>query len=689
MPAPSSVRVRGGLRPLARPCTVLLGLSLLVPAQLTSPASAAARPDLVVSSVKIGPGSVERGDRIAVRDTTVNTGRARAGRTTTRFYLSTDRRHGRGDRLLGSRGVGALARGKRSADLNRFRVPASTPARTWYVVACADARTKVRESREGNNCRASSGRVTVTAPAPPPPPPSTPTFPMAPNPLAVDSTLQSARAVTRPAYHLMDNVITATAEDGTTYTLTIPKDALLGPEDITLTPVATVTGLPLSGGLVAGVQIEPHGLQLLRPATLEITSPDAGPVAQQTPFLFSAGGEDFHQYPVAMPESGDTGNTIRLRLSHFSTPGVGLATAADRAGLAERVPFQSIGQVEAVVSELLRVERASQLAGNPSNPDVMIRVVEVMNHYYDDVLRRELEQAEANPQMAANATAAAVGWMRDLAMLGVVDSARVTDANQRVERIWRNAMNHYWNRCIGQHDLGAIATLMGIARQSQLFGWTWGEEAQGKAARCGQLEVRFDSRITSSGSGSGEISSGSHDGRWRVQSTTGVPWTGLGEGVLAHTEFSYTSRIDYHEPVPDCPVRYTATTGTTTTPGKLTAIVQVQLNPRILPPDVDPVLAKVRVHPGMSTTGSARPMEGYHWESHQCTESSGDEVIDRWLGTFATTHGGSEVITFEVSAGGAGEVLATRSWNRASGNGTDQPRVTESTTLELRHAPLT
>ena len=32
MPAPSSVRVRGGLRSLARPCTVLLGLSLLVPA---------------------------------------------------------------------------------------------------------------------------------------------------------------------------------------------------------------------------------------------------------------------------------------------------------------------------------------------------------------------------------------------------------------------------------------------------------------------------------------------------------------------------------------------------------------------------------------------------------------------------------------------------------------------------------
>ena len=46
-------------------------------------------------------------------------------------------------------------------------------------------------------------------------------------------------------------------------------------------------------------------------------------------------------------------------------------------------------------------------------------------------------------------------------MLGEVDSARVTDASQRVERIWRNAMNHYWNRCIGQHDLGRDRDLDG------------------------------------------------------------------------------------------------------------------------------------------------------------------------------------------------------------------------------------
>lgn len=428
---------------------------------------------------------------------------------------------------------------------------------------------------------------------------------------------------------------------------------------------------------------------LLRPATLEIVSPDAGPLAEQTPFLFSAGGADFHQYPVALPEAGDTANTIRLQLHHFSTPGVGLGSAADRNGLGARVPMQNLAQLESAVSEVLRAERASVLAGNPPNPAAMAQVVELMNHYYDDVLRSQLQQAEADPQKAAHATAEAIGWMRQLALLGVVDSARITDAKARVERIWKNAMLYYWNRCLGQHDLNAIATLMGIARQAQLFGWTWGTEAQDKAERCGQLELRFDSAITASFTTSGSVSSHTRNSSWRVKSTTEIPWTGVGESVLGYTNFSSTYRIDYHEVVPDCPNRYYLETGTTTTPGRLTALVQLQLNPRILPPDVEPVLAKVRVHPGMSlTTPGARPKETYSWESHQCDTTTGTDMRSEWISSFAQLRGGPEAITFEVSAGGAGEVLATRTWTNSLGNGSGQTRLVEQTVVELWHKPL-
>ncbi len=672
------------------PILLTLLLVTLGLATLPQPASAAPLPDLTVTAVSMSRTTVVAGGSLTVRDTTRNAGTARAAASSTRYYLSTDRAFGRTDRVLGTRAVPLLRVGVRHSGSKAVVVAKATPARRYYVLACADALKRIRESREGNNCRATTGLLRVTAPPPPPPPPAETVFPLVANPVTVGSTLQSDRAVTQTAYPSFHNVISTTDAAGTAYTLTIPKDALLSAEDITMTPVASVSGMPLSGGLSAAVQLEPHGLMLLQPATLEITSPDLGPIAGQTPFLFSAGGTDFRQYPVAMPEAGDTADTVRVRLTHFSTSGVGQGTDADRGSLGDRPPLQSLAQLEALVAETLRAERESQQAGNPPNPEAMQRVVGLMNQYYDDILRARLQAAETDPQKAAQATAEAVGWMRQLALLSVVDSARIADAKARVERIWKYAMLFYWNRCVSQHDLNAIATLMGIARQAALFSWSWIEEAKDKAERCGQIELRFDSAISSSFYTSGSVSTHDGNSRWRVRSTTEVPWTGIGESSLPYTDFASTYRIDYHETAGDCGARWHLETGTTTTPGRITALVQLQLNPRILPPGIEPVLAKVRVLPGFSLSlPSPQPTETYSWESNSCQDTSGTDVRSNWLDNFARVRGGNRVLLFEVSAGGAGEVLATKTWNHTQGTGTGDTRLVESTTVELWHKPLT
>ena len=113
--------------------------------------------------------------------------------------------------------------------------------------------------------------------------------------------------------------MSVTAQDGTKYTLTMPKDALLSAVEVTMTPVDTIAGLPLTKGLVGAVQLEPHGIQLNKPASLTIEPPADAPVAEQTAFLYHQGGHDFHLYPLG-PE-----RTLTMRLMHFSTPGVGLA----------------------------------------------------------------------------------------------------------------------------------------------------------------------------------------------------------------------------------------------------------------------------------------------------------------------------------------------------------------------------
>lgn len=130
--------------------------------------SAVARPDLAVTStswtdyrgldpeeVVAGPGA-----QLRVVERTRNVGDDFAGRSTTRYLL----RDRDGDMTaLGSRRVGALAPGSSTrAAQDVFVTEAVDPGR-YRVLACADRGRRVREEREGNNCRTAPGVLRVTA----------------------------------------------------------------------------------------------------------------------------------------------------------------------------------------------------------------------------------------------------------------------------------------------------------------------------------------------------------------------------------------------------------------------------------------------------------------------------------------------------------------------------------------------
>jgi hypothetical protein len=61
-----------------------------------------------------------------------------------------------------------------------------------------------------------------------------------------------------------------TSSDGKLYTLTFPPDALNEVQEIVLTPITHIEGLPIGTNVLAGVHATPSGLQLLNPATLTI-----------------------------------------------------------------------------------------------------------------------------------------------------------------------------------------------------------------------------------------------------------------------------------------------------------------------------------------------------------------------------------------------------------------------------------
>jgi hypothetical protein len=77
----------------------------------------------------------------------------------TRYYLGRQR--------IGVRSIGRLRPGASSRGSKTLRIPSSLPSGSYRLLACADARKRIRESNERNNCRAARQPVEVSDRTPP------------------------------------------------------------------------------------------------------------------------------------------------------------------------------------------------------------------------------------------------------------------------------------------------------------------------------------------------------------------------------------------------------------------------------------------------------------------------------------------------------------------------------------------
>jgi hypothetical protein len=118
-----------------------------------------------------------------------------------------------------------------------------------------------------------------------------------PNPLTVVATTDDARAVAA-AIGPAGGTLEASGADGTRYTLSVPPEALLYSEVITLTPVAAISGMPFTASAVHAVSIAPEGLEFIDPATLAITPPAAAEGMRTLGIAFEGAGSEFHLRPL-------------------------------------------------------------------------------------------------------------------------------------------------------------------------------------------------------------------------------------------------------------------------------------------------------------------------------------------------------------------------------------------------------
>jgi hypothetical protein len=149
-----------------------LGLSALLCALAldVAAAQAAQRPDLVVKVVTVDSGPVGVGDDFTGSSKVKNVGKRRAAASTTDYFLSADSQKGPTDTPAGSGNVPKLKPGKSATTEASLGVNSKEVTDgDYHLIACADGPKEIRESKEGNNCRASESTIVVQTVPPPEP----------------------------------------------------------------------------------------------------------------------------------------------------------------------------------------------------------------------------------------------------------------------------------------------------------------------------------------------------------------------------------------------------------------------------------------------------------------------------------------------------------------------------------------
>jgi hypothetical protein len=177
-------------------------------------------------------------------------------------------------RLVVSRSAPSSVRGGRTAEVQlSTRLPARVKPGRYKLTVCA-GRHGGKPRRSG--CITSAAFAVITGVVPI-------TIVVGSNPITVSPSLDTAGA-TSEAIGSAGGTLTATAPDGSRLTLTIPANALAGNEQVTLTPLSSLGGSPVT--MIAGAQIDPAGLDLLQAAELVVAPARSVPVAQQVAFRF-------------------------------------------------------------------------------------------------------------------------------------------------------------------------------------------------------------------------------------------------------------------------------------------------------------------------------------------------------------------------------------------------------------------
>jgi hypothetical protein len=333
---------------------------------------------------------------------------------------------------------------------------ASTRLRSLLLLALASA----------SACGGAEAGISNPTPGPTPVVPDTTVLTRPARALDIAVSLDRARATTL----LIDTIggsITATAGDGTRYTLVIPRNALLVATRITLTPVSATAGHPVAGS-GAGVAFEPEGLRLLQPAVLRIQPGGALQLTDQIAIGWHADGRDVHLEPLQL---GTT--DVAMDIWHFSGVSVGGIYVGDNvriqtADWADYTPQEFEDRARQYLAQLVAEQRAAALRGEPVDPKLFEQFRAVYDKWYALVIKPMMARSAGDCVYAKANASKGVSWARSAALLGFDDLGN--EVYSSFAASVNNCLDVERAHCLQPGDTTRAREVLGLARLAGLLG---------------------------------------------------------------------------------------------------------------------------------------------------------------------------------------------------------------------------
>lgn len=303
--------------------------------------------------------------------------------------------------------------------------------------------------------------------------------------------------------------LSVTGADGTTYSLSIPPDALLNETAIRMVPVESIAGMPF-GTETHAVQLYPEGLTFNNFVTLTITPSAPIPVDQQIMFGYLGDGQDLVLAPPVMDSS-----EIKIQLLHFSGYGVSKGLLADIEPVRQRIGGNAERRLQSQVAEVLGRERQIQLLGGESDFDLGEYFTEIFAQFEEQVIKPRLAAAGESCAAGRLALQTVLGLERQRQLLGMGDEVSFTEKYPGLmDTVASVCVKEEYQMCANDHIIHRmIPVWLGLERQYQLLGMDPAkgnavlEEARALVTKCLTFDLVFESNANFDDGGGGGYTS--------------------------------------------------------------------------------------------------------------------------------------------------------------------------------------